>query len=421
MKKLLLIFAFLLPSIMFAQTLDSVTVDSYANEGRVIWNANDFKLRDTLNVVKTRSARKDSNNTYTGSQYFNGGFISTGLGVLGQTLQYGHAFFSNQVNINWGNDPLFAPTAGFAVSRAGTVADDIAMFYGNGNSNVFEIGQQLVASYVPIWGTTIQANTYYINGVPLSLWHLSGLDLTGSANTVIRKIDATHYGLMTLPTDDTEPGYFPLYKADASGYTSSTLQQIGNGQLYNNTVLSGSGTTEYGLTFNTTINKTSGTTYGIVINATHTSAPGTNYGFAHTVGGAIKFATYADGTVQMATDTALGKNRKISVFRINIRDTTSLVKVWIAEFPQDIVLDTVGVMLAGSGSITPEFRFDPDYSATGTLIATPTAATSTTTGDRITSFTNRVIPAGSQFWLKLMNRSGTQTEIIVWGTGHYRY
>ena len=65
------------------------------------------------------------------------------------------------------------------------------------------------------------------------------------------------------------------------------------------------------------------------------------------------------------------------------------------------------------GSSTPsvvwELRFSPDFSSTGTLIASGTT-TSTTAGNIVNVMSEAMIPAGSHVWLELDTASGTVLE-----------
>jgi hypothetical protein len=65
-----------------------------------------------------------------------------------------------------------------------------------------------------------------------------------------------------------------------------------------------------------------------------------------------------------------------------------------------------------SPSVTLEFRYGPDRSATGTLATVSTTVTSTTTGQLLT-IQNMPIPANQFFWVNVTAVSGSVSEVNV--------
>ena len=79
--------------------------------------------------------------------------------------------------------------------------------------------------------------------------------------------------------------------------------------------------------------------------------------------------------------------------------------------PVAITVTELVTVIRGGTDVTPDVRHGLDRSAAGSaLITTPAAATSTTTGDVISSFDDATIPANSFVWLEYDGVTGSPVE-----------
>jgi hypothetical protein len=116
-----------------------------------------------------------------------------------------------------------------------------------------------------------------------------------------------------------------------------------------------------------------------------------------------KSLTTTDSLLVKGDLTVNGEVHITQLFAITI-DSTSIAtteKITFFYTPCAITIDSVIYVGEGTTSVTPDIHFGTDRSAAGTAIITsPAAATSVTTGDRITSFDNDTITANSFVWIE---------------------
>jgi len=106
---------------------------------------------------------------------------------------------------------------------------------------------------------------------------------------------------------------------------------------------------------------------------------------------------------------------RVDLKGVTIESPTSTEDITLFFTDDAITVTQLNFVAVGSTpSVTATIRFDSDRSATGTEVVTGgTAATSTTTGDEVTSFNDATIPAGSWVWLETTAQSGTVTSLNV--------
>ncbi len=82
--------------------------------------------------------------------------------------------------------------------------------------------------------------------------------------------------------------------------------------------------------------------------------------------------------------------------------------------PEEITIQQINFVLAGTTNVTAFVRFDADRSVAGTsVINAGTVVTNTTTGQEETVFDNAVIPAGSWLWVEFTVVTDNPDEINV--------
>jgi hypothetical protein len=90
---------------------------------------------------------------------------------------------------------------------------------------------------------------------------------------------------------------------------------------------------------------------------------------------------------------------------------TAAEDITLMRTDREMVVSSIVAHVSGSSpSVTYSLRFDADRSAAGTeVVVGGSTATSTTTGNTVSAFSNATIPSGAWIWLTTTASSGTVT------------
>jgi hypothetical protein len=110
------------------------------------------------------------------------------------------------------------------------------------------------------------------------------------------------------------------------------------------------------------------------------------------------------------------KNTALKSKSVTMENPDAAEDITLFYTPVEMKVYELAAVLVGAStpSSTWTLRYDPDRSAVGTeIIVGGTATTDLTTGDKITTFDNDTIPAGSWVWMETTAQSGVVSTLNI--------